>query len=196
MRTVSRTTLDPTLYPEGPDVEAGGSAVSWSAIWAGTATAIALSLLLLAIGSGFGFMAVSPWPGVGAKATSFSIGAGIWLIVMQWLSSAVGGYMAGRLRTRWHSLHTHEVFFRDTAHGLITWAVATIIVAGVAVLMSTLTGLAAAGPVDVNMTREAAEEARKAAISISLFTGISMLIGAFISCVGAAIGGDLRDKHP
>jgi hypothetical protein len=141
-------------------------------------------------------MAVSPWPGVGAKATNFSIGAGIWLIVMQWLSSAVGGYIAGRLRTRWHSLHTHEVFFRDTAHGLITWSVATIIVAGIAVLMSTLTGLAAAGPIDVNMTREAAEEARKAAISVSLFTGISMLIGAFIACVGAAIGGQLRDKHP
>jgi hypothetical protein len=55
----------------------------------------------------------------------------IWLIVTQWLSAALGGYIAGRLRTRWIGTHTHEVFFRDTAHGLITWAVATLLVVAV-----------------------------------------------------------------
>jgi hypothetical protein len=48
---------------------------------------------------------------------------------MQWISSALGGYITGRLRTRWVGTHTHEVFFRDTAHGLVTWAVATVLVA-------------------------------------------------------------------
>jgi hypothetical protein len=137
-----RSTLDPALYPAAGEVEPGGKAVDWSAIWAGTAAAIAITLLLLALGAGFGLASVSPWPGVGAQASTFSIGAGIWLIVMQWVSSSVGGYLAGRMRSRWHGLHSDETFFRDTAQGLITWSVATMIVAGVAVLMTTLAGLA------------------------------------------------------
>ena len=195
MADLWRTTLDPKAYPAVHEVEIGGPVLSWAAIWAGTATAVAISLMLLAIGAGFGLTAVSPWPGAGPTATEFSIGAGIWLIVMQWISSAAGGYIAGRMRARWHSLHEHEVFFRDTAQGLVTWSVATIIVAVLAVTITTLTGLAAAPP-DVAVTPEAAEQARKAAVTLSLFTGFSMLIGAFIACVGAAIGGGLRDKHP
>lgn len=190
-----RTTLDPALYPAAGEVEPGAAAVDWSAIWAGTVAAIAITLLLLAIGAGFGLASVSPWPGVGVEATTFSIGAGIWLIVMQWISSAIGGYIAGRMRTRWHALHSDETFFRDTAQGLITWSVATIIVAGVAVLMTTLAGLAAPAT-DSNVSAEMAEQAREAATAIALFTGFSMLIGAFIACVSAVLGGRLRDRHP
>jgi hypothetical protein len=43
------------------------------------------------------------------------------------MSSAVGGYVAGRLRTKWLGVHTDEVFFRDTAHGFLAWAFATLI---------------------------------------------------------------------
>jgi hypothetical protein len=196
MAELWRNTLDPKLYPAVHEVEVGGPVLSWGAIWAGAATAIAISLMLLAIGAGFGLAPVSPWPGAGPKITTFAIGAGIWLIVMQWVSSAAGGYIAGRMRTRWHSLHSHEVFFRDTAQGLIMWSVATIIVAGCAVLVTTLAGLAAPVTPGVPVTPEMAEQAKKAAVTLSLFTGFSMLIGAFIACVSAAIGGDLRDKHP
>jgi hypothetical protein len=52
----------------------------------------------------------------------------VWLIIVQWLSSAAGGYLAGRLRTKWVGLHTDEVFFRDTAHGFMAWALATVLV--------------------------------------------------------------------
>lgn len=170
------------------------SAVTWSAIWAGTVVAIGASLILLTIGSAFGLASVSPWPGVGARPTTFTIGAGIWLIVMQWLSSALGGYVTGRLRTRWQSLHTDEVFFRDTAHGLLTWGTATIIVATVSVLVAALSA-AATPAADVQVSAEAAETARKTAAAFATFTGISMLIGAFIASVCGAIGGALRDKH-
>ena len=105
------------------------SAASWPAIFAGAFVAIAASMVLLAFGSGLGFAMVSPWPGHGASATGFAINAAIWLIVSQWLSAALGGYIAGRLRTKWVGTHTHEVFFRDTAHGLVTWSVATVTVA-------------------------------------------------------------------
>jgi hypothetical protein len=70
---------------------------------------------------------VSAWPNAGASATTFTISAGIGLIVVQWLSSALGGFVTGRLRTKWTGLHTHEVFFRDTAHGFLSWALATIL---------------------------------------------------------------------
>jgi len=109
---------DPVLYPAGSTTEGGGSAVSWSAVTAGTVAAIALTLTLLTLGSAFGLGSVSPWPGVGAKPTEFTIGAGLWLVVTQWLSAALGGYLTGRLRVRWHGLHTDEVMFRDTACGL------------------------------------------------------------------------------
>ena len=120
--------------PAAPGVAAASarSAVSWTAIFAGAAVALGTTLILFALGSGLGFAAASPWPGSGAGTTTFAVGAGIWLIVMQWLSSALGGYITGRLRTKWAGVQSHEVFFRDTAHGLVAWAVATLIVVGVA----------------------------------------------------------------
>src|SRR5882724_4009768 len=110
--------------------ESSVSAVSWPAIFGGALVAAASSLVLLALGSGFGLASVSPWRDVGASATTVAWMTAAWLIVTQWLSSGLGGYVAGRLRTKWANLHTHEVFFRDTAHGFITWAVGTILVAG------------------------------------------------------------------
>jgi hypothetical protein len=110
---------------------AGKSAASWPAIFAGAAVAVSASLVLIALGSGLGFASISPWPGRGVSATTFTVTTAIWLIVTQWLSAALGGYIAGRLRTKWVGTHTHEVFFRDTAHGFVTWSVATIFVAAV-----------------------------------------------------------------
>ena len=107
------------------------SAASWPSIVAGAFVAAASTVVLVALGSGIGFASVSPWPDRGASLTSFAVTTAIWLIVTQWLSAALGGYLAGRLRTRWIGTHPHEVFFRDTAHGLITWAVATILVVAV-----------------------------------------------------------------
>jgi hypothetical protein len=101
------------------------SAVSWAAIFSGALAAIATTLVLVALAAGLGLTTISAWPGVGASATSFTIGTGVGLIVVQWLSSGLGGYVTGRLRTKWVGVHSHEVFFRDTAHGFLAWALAT-----------------------------------------------------------------------
>src|SRR5882724_8148664 len=114
----------------GNGIEAWASAVSWPAIIAGAFVMVSASLILLALGSGLGLAMVSPWPNSGASPTTFSIVTALGLIVVQWLSAALGGYLTGRLRTKWVRVHTHEVFFRDTAHGLLAWAVATIIAVG------------------------------------------------------------------
>ena len=108
------------------------SAVSWAAIIGGALTAVAITLLLVALGAGIGLSSVSPWTSSNPTATTFTLLAAVWLIIVQWLSSGLGGYLAGRLRTKWVGLHTDEVFFRDTAHGFLAWALASVLVAAFA----------------------------------------------------------------
>jgi hypothetical protein len=276
-------------YADGAVAPVGSStsAASWPAIIAGAFVAAAVTLILLSLGSGLGFASVSPWPGRGVTATTFAATTAIWLIVTQWVSAGLGGYLAGRLRTRWIGTHTHEVFFRDTAHGLITWAVASVLVAA-AVGSSVGSSIDAAGravgaagrtaadgagavahgspydidrllrPADVGapqadpkpevahiianatatgdipdgdraylarlvaartgITEEDAQKrvdgfwsdvkdaeakakttadaARKVAAKASIYLALSMLLGAFIAGVSAALGGRLRDEHP
>src|SRR5882757_6897170 len=114
----------------------GKSAASWPSIFAGAFVAASATVILVALGSGIGFASISPLNGHGVSVATFAVSTAIWLIVTQWIAAALGGYIAGRLRTRWVGTHTHEVFFRDTAHGFITWAVATVLIA--AVLSSSL----------------------------------------------------------
>jgi hypothetical protein len=280
-------------------LESSRSAVSWSAIVAGAVVAAAASLILTGLGSGFGLASISAWPDRGASATTFTVMTAIWLIVVQWLASGMGGYVAGRMRTKWAGLHTHEVFFRDTAHGFITWSVSTIIVAvflasaissviggGVRATATVAAGAtqgaasgtaggAAGGAAAATLTpydmdtlfrsdksaeptntadarmeaarifangvttgdvptadrtylaqlvaahtgissedaqkrvdaaiaqskaaaqkaREAADAARKAAADTAIYTALAMLVGAFIACIAAALGGQRRDLH-
>jgi hypothetical protein len=275
---------------------AAKSAASWPSIIAGAFVAAATTVILVALGSGIGFASISPWPDRGASVTTFAVTTAIWLIVTQWVSAAIGGYLAGRLRTRWMGTHPHEVFFRDTAHGLITWAVATILVvavgtssiksavgtaghvagSGAAAAMAAGPGSAGSGtpansPISAydidklfrtsnfggaalladarvetahiaanafangsissadrtylveevsartgatqadaqarvdnfvaavtdaqSKLKTEADSARKAAAEASIYLALSLLIGAFIASVSAALGGRIRDEH-
>jgi hypothetical protein len=283
-----------------PLLEASTSGVAWPAIIGGAFAAAALSLILLALGSGLGLASVSPWSNFGASATTFTVMTAVWLIVVQWLASGLGGYLTGRLRTKWVGLHTHEVFFRDTANGFLTWAAASVIgvvlltsaassvVSGAATMMAGVASGAAAGAsqrvtqaatqsggtradptayfidnlyrtahpsanasdgdvraqstrillngmlngdvpapdrtylaqlvsahTDLSQAdaekrvdeviaqekavevkaRQTADAARKAGAYLSIFTALSMLVGAFIACVAAALGGQQRDEY-
>jgi hypothetical protein len=269
-------------------------AISWAAVILGALVATAISLILLLLGSGLGLASMSAWPASGVSFVTLTTGAAVWLILVQWSAAALGGYLTGRLRSRWTRTHTHEVFFRDTAHGLAMWALATLI--GVFVLagaasssLSSLgtaaraAGSAASGaaqgavgasisPYDVDSlfrsasaptnapaasnadsraeathilakalttggistgdrsylagliaaqtgvspqesqkrvedvvasvkavelkTREAADTARSAAATASIYAALSMSIGAFIACAAAALGGHRRDEQP
>jgi hypothetical protein len=111
-------------------IEASSSAVSWAAVVGGAFVAASLSLILLSLGTGLGLSAVSPWTHNGASAAAIGAGAIAWLIVTQIAASALGGYLGGRLRTKWTNVHTDEVYFRDTAHGLLVWAVGVVLTAG------------------------------------------------------------------
>lgn len=240
------------------------SAVSWPAIFAGGVAAFALAFILLALGTGIGLSSVSPYQNAGISFTAFAISSAVWLIIVQWLSSALGGYLAGRLRTKWVHVHADETMFRDTAHGLLAWAVAVALGVGLfgigaaaaskqnptavrtayyvdqlfrtkqpasptladdkaqathvfemgaidtkagdsarpylAELVASATGLSAANAEQrvnqvVQQAKADAEAARKAAAKISFYMFFSMLIGAFIACTAAAIGGNQRDIY-
>ena len=105
------------------------SALSWSAIIAGALAAAGVTLILMALGAGLGFASISPWSRLPTAATTFGVMAAIWFVVVQWLASAFGGYLAGRLRAKWVAIHSDESTFRDTAHGVLAWALATAVVA-------------------------------------------------------------------
>jgi hypothetical protein len=284
--------MEGSVYPR-PDALAAGSVVvpgksaaSWPAIIAGAFVATSVSLILLALGSGLGITSILTAADHRISGTAMVATAAIWLIVTQWISAGLGGYIAGRLRTRWLGTHRHEVFFRDTAHGLVTWAVATVVLAVLvgaslpsmiavglntasrkspAAVQSTVASPAFAaasygidklfrstnsaeindanGPKveadhilknalaigslpDADRTYLAALIAAKTGISASdaetrvndwlaksmeaetntkaeaaasreaaIYTALSLLIGAFIASVAAALGGRLRDEH-
>src|SRR5712671_642986 len=122
------------------------SGISWAAVSAGAIASLALTLVLLSLGTGLGLAVVSPWGNSGVSTTAFKIGTGLHFIVIAMFSSAIGGYLAGRLRTKWVGVHTDEVYFRDTAHGFLAWAFASVI--GAVLLASpasSLVGGAASG---------------------------------------------------
>jgi hypothetical protein len=119
-QTFEQTTKADLLEPSVPGV-------SWAAILAGAAASCALTLVLLSFGAGVGLSVVSPWGNSGVSATTFKIGTGLYFIVIAMISSAIGGYLAGRLRTKWIGVQTTEVHFRDTAHGFLAWAVASLV---------------------------------------------------------------------
>jgi hypothetical protein len=120
--------------------ESSLSGVSWAAVIGGAFVSASLALILLSLGTGLGFSSVSPWSNIGASASSVGKAAIVWLILTQIVASAMGGYLAGRLRTKWTDLHTDEVYFRDTAHGFLVWAVGLVIT--VSLLATAATSLA------------------------------------------------------
>jgi hypothetical protein len=122
-----RVSEERLVVPGSVPAESPVSAISWAAIVGGAFAIAAIGLILLALGAGLGFASVSPWSNSGPSATTFTVAAAIWLIVVQWLSAAFGGYLTGRLRTKWVSVPSDEIYFRDTAHGFLAWAVAAVI---------------------------------------------------------------------
>jgi hypothetical protein len=127
--------------------ESNHSAVSWPAIIAGAFVASSLSLALLMLGAGLGLVSVSPWTVNNVSIGTFGALAAAWFIAVQLFASGVGGYLSGRLRTRWVNLHTDEVYFRDTAHGLLVWAVGAVVSASLltSAVSSIATGAARLG---------------------------------------------------
>lgn len=172
------------------------SPISWGAVLAGSATALALLLLLTTLAAGFG-MKLAPWLASRDSLGAFTPILGACMVAAQVVSIGLGGYLAGRLRVHWLNVHGHEVHFRDTAHGLLVWAISTI--AGFLLAAQ----LAAGGGSSPSATAAAAQAVADPAVAqriadvtaqAAFFTGFGMLLSAFIAAVAAALGGIRRDE--
>jgi len=128
---MNTTVVVPPAVAAAPAAASEQSAVSWAAIFAGAATAAALSLILLILGTGLGLSSVSPWSFEGISREAFGWSTIVWITLTSIAASGLGGYLSGRLRTRWVDVHTDETYFRDTAHGFLSWAIATLLTAAV-----------------------------------------------------------------
>ncbi|MCF7771435.1 hypothetical protein [Achromobacter pulmonis] len=156
-----------------PARESTVSAVSWAAVFAGAVIAAALSLALLAGGSGLGLLSVSPWGDEGLSAPAVGIGIIAWMLFTQIVTYGIGGYVAGRLRTKWVDAHIDEVYFRDTAHGFLVWALSAVVSA--ALLGSALATLASG--------------AAKAGASVAAGAGAAMTATATAAAGAGGAGG-------
>ncbi len=151
-------------------IQTQASAVSWGAIVAGAAAIAALSLILLILGTGLGLSSVSPWSHNGVSAMTFGVSTILWLTFTQLFASGIGGYLSGRLRTKWIAVHSDEVYFRDTAHGFLAWAVATL---ATAAILTTVIGSIISGGLQAGATvaRGVATTAAAATVSVASTEG-------------------------
>lgn len=178
---------------DAPDLdralEENQSAVSWEAILAGSVATVALTFVTLSIAAGFGLKVSPRWP-TGLSTDDFTPAVGATFVAAQVVASMFGGYLAGRLRTKWLHVHDHETHFRDTAHGLLAWAGSVVGLLALGALLSPAAPALPAAPLSAEATLRAA----RVAAQLSFFVGIGALTSAFSASVAAAIGGMRRDE--
>jgi hypothetical protein len=167
-------TAAPTYISDPTGVESRFSGVSWGAIVAGGVASAALAIILMTLGAGLGLISVSPWPNEGASAEAVGIGVIVWSIVIEVAAFGLGGYLAGRLRTKWANVHGDEVYFRDTAHGFVTWALGTLVSIA---LVSAAAGHVARGTAEVGAAAVGGAGAAVAAAGPAMMEGGDRLAG-------------------
>ena len=119
-------------------VETATSFLQWTPVIAGALVASALSLVLIAFGSAIGLSILSSSPTWRDASPVLAVLSGLFLLLTAIVSFGLGGYVAGRLRERWHqSAHDNVVEFRDGTHGIVAWAVAVVITGLVAAVSAT-----------------------------------------------------------
>jgi hypothetical protein len=136
----------------------------------------------LILGIGLGLSSASPWAHQGVSATTFGVSTILWVTFTQLVASAMGGYLAGRLRTKWVEVHTDEVYFRDTAHGFLAWAVASLASAALltSVIGSIVTGGIQAGASVAGSVATTATAATAAGSAMAKADGESGPMGYFL----------------
>lgn len=175
-------------------VPVSGSYVEWSTIFAGTVLALAISFIFLQFGGMIGLNVFEPEQS-GEVTRGMVIAAALWLFWVQLMSSMAGGYIAGRMRTPWPDGTRDEAEVRDGAHGVLVWALATLVAVAAAAVGSALTALGAQPDADVQVHAEIAENLAK---NTGIIFGFGAAAGSLVSAVAAAwmgtVGGDHRNQ--
>jgi hypothetical protein len=101
--------------------------LDWGPVFGGAIGAAALSFLFLTFGGAIGLSITSPWPNSGVSMMTVAIVVALWMAIVQIVSFAAGGYLAGRLRSSWADTTLVEHQFRDGAHGFMVWATGVVL---------------------------------------------------------------------
>ncbi|WP_322990296.1 hypothetical protein [Hoeflea sp.] len=187
-------TVEKTVLVHSDNLPQGQSYLEWGAVWGGSVVAMATSTVLVQFGGASGLALGDPMLASGDPSWQVLV-ASLWLFVAALASSAGGGYIAGRMRSRWSDAAKSEVEFRDGVHGLSVWAVSTLAVAAFAAITA---ALAAAG-VDPAATAaevptNVAEYTRTITVVYGFATGAAAALGAGAAWWFASLGGSHRDE--
>jgi hypothetical protein len=116
-----------TIVPASAATTTRAPYLEWGPVFAGAIAAAAISFLLLTFASAIGLSLTSPWPNAGARLWVVALALGWFAVLVQIGSFAAGGYLAGRMRSRWGESATEEGQFRDNAHGFMVWALGVLL---------------------------------------------------------------------
>ena len=129
--------------------------VQWGPIIAGGIAATALALVLHSFAVAIGLSVSSTAPTWRDASIALVLLSGLYLLLAAIVSYGFGAYLAGRMRPRLTTATPEEIEFRDGTHGLLVWALATL-----------LTGLIALAAVQ-SLSRAAAPSGGPAGTSAS-----------------------------
>jgi hypothetical protein len=143
------TTIEPRAEPltDGAFLQ-----IQWGPIVAGGIAAAALALVLHSFALAIGLSVSSTAPTWRDASIALVLLSGLYLLLAAIVSYGFGAYLTGRMRWRVVTGTPEEIEFRDGTHGLLVWALATLVTGvmalGVASLSRTVVspGSTPAGP--------------------------------------------------
>jgi hypothetical protein len=105
------------------------SYIQWGPTFGGGLVAAAVFFILVTFATAIGLAVSSVSPTWRDTSVGLVVLSGAWLVLTAVGSFALGGYIAGRIRSTWQT-NPDEVHFLDGLHGLVVWSLAVIIGAG------------------------------------------------------------------
>ena len=187
------TTGVKTALVHSDNLPQGQSYLEWGAVWGGSVIAIATSTVLGQFGGTAGLALGDPVLANGEPSWQVVV-ASLWLFLTALASSAGGGYIAGRMRSRWGDAAKSEVEFRDGVHGLSVWAVSTVAVAAVAALAAALAGIGVNTATVEEIPANVAEYTQTLTVVYGFAAGAAAALGAGAAWWFASLGGSHRDE--
>jgi len=182
-----------TALVHSDNLPQGQSYLEWGAVWGGSVVAIATSIVLGQFAGTAGLALGEPMLANGEPSWQVIV-ASLWLFLTALASSAGGGYIAGRMRSRWGDAAKTEVEFRDGVHGLSVWAVATLAVAAVAAFGAALASMGVDNGTVNEVPANVVEYTKTLTVVYGFAAGAAAALGAGAAWWFASLGGTHRDE--
>ena len=183
--------IDHTIPAAPPAAKPGVSYLEWGAIFGGAVVAGALTVVLTQFGTGIGLATADPTVEDGLTWGIFLVG--LWIVLVAFASASAGGYVAGRMRSHFGDGTKDESEFRDGIHGIVVWALATVVMGLAAGLSAAISGLAAPAA-DPEVSAELMSLMHSASTITAFASGAGAVLAAAGAWFAAVAGGSHRDE--